>query len=163
MGQSGELRASDNEREETVELLRRHHYDGRLTSEEFEERADEAWRARFRSELFHALRELPGPQRSPVPQAPRFVQPSPGDGGATTALVLGIVACCLLVFSMGMLFPLIAPLGGTAWVVGRRARRRAPAGRRSSARAGEVLGAVATIASLTAMLGWLAIFMAAAV
>jgi hypothetical protein len=145
-------------------LLRRHHLDGRLTSTEFEERADEVYNARFHADLWTALRELPVPRpAAPAPPAPpHFVQPPPGAGNAGTALVLGAIACCLLLFSVGMLFPLIIPLGGTAWVLGRRAARDPAIGqRRGTARTGEILGMIATIASLTAFLGWTAIFLLA--
>lgn len=158
---AGMTRASDAEREEAAELLRRHHLEGRLTSTEFEERTDEVYNARLHSDLWTALRELPLPAPAPPPAPPQFVQPPPGSGNAGTALVLGVIACCLLLFSVGMLFPLILPLGGTAWVLGRRAVRDPAIGaRRGTARAGEILGMIATIASLTAFLGWTAIFLA---
>jgi len=45
------LRASDLEREHTVELLREYLLAGRLTIAEFEERLEEAWGARFVDDL----------------------------------------------------------------------------------------------------------------
>lgn len=56
---SDDLRASDSERDEVVELLREQAAAGRLTLTEFEERLDDVYSARTRSELQHALRELP--------------------------------------------------------------------------------------------------------
>jgi hypothetical protein len=60
------LRASDSEREHTVELLRRHSVDGRLTLEEFGERIGRAYDARTREELAELTRDLPD-ERSGVP------------------------------------------------------------------------------------------------
>jgi hypothetical protein len=50
---------SDADRERVVRDLTRHCGDGRLTLDELEERVGEAWAASTRSELLHALRELP--------------------------------------------------------------------------------------------------------
>src|SRR6185312_4608554 len=54
-----DYRVSDAERERVVARLRACHAEGRLTFEEFEERVDEAYRARSASALSLALRELP--------------------------------------------------------------------------------------------------------
>jgi len=53
------VRASDAEREHTVELLRRHSVDGRLTLEEFAGRIERAYEARTRDELEELTRDLP--------------------------------------------------------------------------------------------------------
>lgn len=53
------VRASDAEREQTVELLRTHAVDGRLTLEEYAERMDKAYAARTREELAVLERDLP--------------------------------------------------------------------------------------------------------
>ena len=44
-GAGSELRASDAERERSADALRRHHADGRLTTDEFEERTGRAYAA----------------------------------------------------------------------------------------------------------------------
>jgi hypothetical protein len=63
------LRASDSEREHTVELLRRHSIDGRLTLEEFAQRMSEAYEARTRDELDELVRDLPvEAEMSPAPR-----------------------------------------------------------------------------------------------
>ena len=54
-----DLRASDEERDRTVAELRRHLVDGRLTMEEFDQRADQALRARTRRDLVATTAELP--------------------------------------------------------------------------------------------------------
>jgi hypothetical protein len=135
------LLVSDREREYTVGLLRGHWLSGRLTAEEFEERVGEAWRARFASDLWHALRALPVERPAPAPRAK--------TGSAAASLVLGILALCLLVMSFGLLFLLSLPLSVTAWALGREARRTgAPNGR-----AGEAIGMAGTVAGLLLFAG----------
>jgi len=53
------LRVSDAERQQIVAELQEHCAQGRLTVEEFTERAEEALAARTQAELERALRELP--------------------------------------------------------------------------------------------------------
>jgi Domain of unknown function (DUF1707)/Cell wall-active antibiotics response 4TMS YvqF len=53
------IRASDADRQRTVELLRRHSVDGRLTLEEFAERMGLAYEAKTRDELERLTGDLP--------------------------------------------------------------------------------------------------------
>jgi hypothetical protein len=53
------VRASDADREGTVDLLRRHSVDGRLTLEEFAERMGLAYEAKTQDELEQLTRDLP--------------------------------------------------------------------------------------------------------
>jgi len=69
--QPPKLRASDADRERTVARLRRHHADGRLDLEEFNQRIDQAYAAKTVDELDHVMRDLP-PE---VP--PAWAPPSP--------------------------------------------------------------------------------------
>jgi hypothetical protein len=62
------LRASDADRERTVEQLRRHHADGRLDLEEFSERMERAYAAKTMAELDELMTDLP---RDTSPAAPR--------------------------------------------------------------------------------------------
>ncbi len=141
------LLVSDREREYTVGLLRGHWLSGRLTADEFEQRVDEAWRARFAADLWQALRALPVPV---PPMAPtRAAQSHSG----TASLVLGIVALCLFFFSFGFLFLLTLPLAITGWALGRAARRSGAAGGRGAAVAGEALGIAGTLLSLLPVAG----------
>jgi len=57
--QPPELRASDADREHAVERLRRHHADGRLDLEEFEQRMGQAYSAKTVAELDLLMRDLP--------------------------------------------------------------------------------------------------------
>lgn len=158
-------RASDAEREQTVEILREHHLAGRLTSEEFEDRADAAWHARFVPELWHTLRELPvGPAATP-PMRPRAKSAPTPSGRAIVALVLGLIAASLLVFTVGIAFPLALPVSVGAWVVGRRARLAAAdegpeRNSRGVALTGEVLGGVCTVTCLLIVVAVAALFTA---
>lgn len=54
-------RVSDAERQRVIDILRDETAAGRLSLDEFEERAAEAWATTTTSELEHVLRELPNP------------------------------------------------------------------------------------------------------
>ena len=70
---SGDLRASDAERERVAEALRRHHVDGRIDTDELQERLERCYAARTGGELAALLADLPGeaPPRRPYPPAGR--------------------------------------------------------------------------------------------
>ena len=84
------LRASDAERSATADVLRRHHADGRLDTDELEERIERCYAAKTRGELDALTADLPGPrQRRPSrPRPPRLPAPP--------ALLVGIVAIIAL-------------------------------------------------------------------
>lgn len=151
------IRASDEDRERTVAILREHWQAGRLTLAELEARCGEAWSARMISGLSHAVRDLPVfPARPPAPAA----EASPGAGGAVAGFVLGVVAACVLLLSFSLLSFVSVPISGTAWALGRRARRSGAAGsHRSLASAGEVLGVVGTILGGLAVAWWTAVML----
>jgi hypothetical protein len=54
------LRASDADREATADRLRQHHADGRIDSEEFQERLDRCYAAKTMGDLSELMRDLPG-------------------------------------------------------------------------------------------------------
>ncbi len=54
------LRASDADRDATANRLRQHHTDGRLDSEEFQQRLDTCFAAKTVGELAELTRDLPG-------------------------------------------------------------------------------------------------------
>jgi hypothetical protein len=62
-----ELRASDADRERVIGALHRHHADGRITSEELEERIGTVWATKYVSELGAVTADLP---ELPAPAAP---------------------------------------------------------------------------------------------
>jgi hypothetical protein len=64
------LRASDAERERAAETLRRHHADGRLTTDELEERTARAYAATTRGDLDQLFGDLPR-LRAPEDEQPQ--------------------------------------------------------------------------------------------
>jgi hypothetical protein len=146
------VRASDDDRERTVAILREHWQAGRLTLSEFEARCEEAWGARMVSGLWQAVRELPVPAPAGPPAR---AAASPHTGAAVSSFVLGVLGACVLLMSFGLFSVLSTPLSAVAWMLGRRARRGgATAGHRGLAVAGEVLGSVGTILGGLALAFW---------
>jgi len=94
------LRASDADRERFVEALRRHHADGRLTTEELAERTERAYAARTLGDLDALATDLPAlqpPARAPAwdPSAddvPRRMRPpGPRRAAAKTNLLRSVL------------------------------------------------------------------------
>jgi hypothetical protein len=98
-----DLRVSQEEREEVVELLRTQAGEGRLDLEELEERVEAALSARTRGDLDPLLADLPD-TRSPRRQS-----------GAVRAVALGSVAMALLPLLGGIAILAAAP-PAFAWV-----------------------------------------------
>ena len=67
------LRASDADRERVAEALRRHHVDGRIDTDELQERLERCYAARTGGDLAALLADLPGeaPPRPPYARAGR--------------------------------------------------------------------------------------------
>src|SRR3954454_13738627 len=80
------LRASDAERERVADALRRHHVDGRLDTEELQERLERCYAARTTGELAPLLADLPA-EREPG-RAPRAFAPWPGPPVVAVVLVV---------------------------------------------------------------------------
>ena len=73
-----EIRLGDAEREAAVSALGEHYAAGRLTKDEYDERADRAWAARYGSELTPLFQDLPAlqaPVDRPHPAAPAARRP----------------------------------------------------------------------------------------
>jgi uncharacterized membrane protein YccC len=95
------LRASDADRERFVEALRQHHVDGRLTAEELEERAEQAYAARTLGDLDALTTDLPPLQPPAVPPAgwdptapglpPRMRPPGPRRAAAKASLLRSVL------------------------------------------------------------------------
>ena len=144
-----EVRASDQDREQTVALLCHHWHAGRLSAEELEERVEEAWRARFVSGLWNAVRELPLEAPSPQRDAP------PGNGSAVAGFVTSLLAACLLVISFGTASIVTVPASTVGWGLGQRGRRSGTTGaHRGLARAGEIIGFLGVVFGVIALLLW---------
>jgi len=129
-----DLRASDADREETVEFLKRHYADGRLNSAELSTRVDAAYAAVGLSELDVLTRDLP--PLAPVPTGERPVEPRWRGGRVLAAslallgflaiaaalppelwamlLFLGLPVVMMLLFG---LLPFALPVLAVAWLV----------------------------------------------
>src|SRR3954466_2825921 len=84
------LRASDAERERVAEALRRHHVDGRLDTEELQERLERCYAARTTGDLAPLLADLPA---EPEPgRAPRAFSSWPAPPVLAVIVVLLAVA-----------------------------------------------------------------------
>ena len=149
-------KASDADRERTVALLREHWLAGRLTIEELEQRAGEAYGARAIAELWRAVRGLPVTVAR-RPSQPTATTPSPSAGRGVDSFVTGVAGLCLLLGSMGLLWVLSLPFSLCGWVLGRQARRRMAAGgyvrHASLATAGEVIGVIGTVLGAALLAG----------
>ncbi|HEX8157725.1 MAG TPA: DUF1707 domain-containing protein [Solirubrobacteraceae bacterium] len=140
------IRAGDDDRERTLDLLREHWLAGRLTLAEYEDRCDEVAQARFIGELEVAARELP----PPPPPGGLAVKPT----NAPVSCALGITSLVALPFSLGLMALLTLPMSITAWTMGHRARGRGTPANRSLARAGEVTGIIGAVLSVLALTAW---------
>jgi hypothetical protein len=99
---AGPIRIGDAERDQAVSVLSEHFVAGRLTQEEFEERSDQATRARYADDLSALFVDLPDPAasqpgpltwstgiRPPGPQ--RFRSGPPAFLWLAPALMVGLV------------------------------------------------------------------------
>jgi hypothetical protein len=97
---AAEIRASDADRDAVLSDLSEHFQAGRLTSEEFEDRAGRALAARTWGELRDLLRDLPstrpGP-RAPVAAASPAVRPERSSGRGTPAPMAVLAAIAIAV------------------------------------------------------------------
>jgi hypothetical protein len=83
MASDPRIRASDDDRERTVALLREHAAVGRLTVEEFNERLDKAYAAKTLGELDELMADLPAIDLYRLPDAslpPSYRRQVPGAG-----------------------------------------------------------------------------------
>ena len=118
----------------------------------------------------------PAPQFEPAPpeeeraaaapasaeRPPVFQTPSqPGNGAATTALVLGIIGMLLVVFTAGAGFLFSIPVSIAAWIAGLQGRKRVASGQTPAgdglAHAGVILGIVGVVLGVIGMIVWIAL------
>ena len=80
MAADPKIRASDEDRDRIVSLLREHHAAGRLTAEEVNERLDKAYAAKTMGELDELMVDLPAMDLYRLPDASlrRYGRPKPG-------------------------------------------------------------------------------------
>jgi hypothetical protein len=118
-----ELRISDEEREAAVAALGEHYAAGRLTKDEYDERAAVAFQARTASALRPLFVDLPGPHpfaAAPRTGAPRFGAPGFGAGagpmrppvaaGRRSGFRMPFMPLFLVLIGLSILF-------GTPWLI----------------------------------------------
>ena len=111
-----EVRIGDAEREAAVAALGEHYAAGRLTKEEYDERAGIAWSAKTNSALWPLFADLPRPLAAPRPARPAVQARSSSEHWAwwlmscVVLLFLGIVAVKLLTHFW------LLPLLGLLWL-----------------------------------------------
>ncbi|MDQ4049920.1 MAG: DUF1707 domain-containing protein [Actinomycetota bacterium] len=128
-----DIRASDGDREETVELLKRHYAAGRLSSTELSARVDDAYAAVGLLELEALTRDLPHLAPPPTRERPAFPGRLAGALIGVLVAVIGVLAIAsaipaelwamLLFFGlpivmMGLfvLLPVALPVLAMAWL-----------------------------------------------
>lgn len=95
------VRASDAEREQVAERLRRAHAEGRIDTAELEERVQRCYAAKTGSELDRLVADLPGPNRPGGRRGRR-----PGSGLAISPITVLVLLVAVLAFSSHGRFPL---------------------------------------------------------
>jgi hypothetical protein len=100
------LRASDADRERTAAALRRHHVDGRLDTDELQERLGRCYAARTMGELAALVADLPGDEPPASPRrAPRS---GPPLLGVALLVLVAFVVLSAAVHGHPGPFPLLA-------------------------------------------------------
>lgn len=111
-----QLRIGDAEREAALEALGEHFAAGRLTHEEYDERAQAVWTAKTRGDLAPMFADLPRPAAPPRPQQHR-------SGWRPPLLPLLVVLAGLIALSTVTHVPFFL-IGLIAWVLFFRRGRR---------------------------------------
>lgn len=121
---SGRSAVSDDDRDRAVRDLTKHCGDGRLTLDELEERIAEAYAASTKTDIEHALRELPSAPMAIVPPSKPPIRTKPSEApirttakrGAEIALrvhlyvYLSVIAFLVMIYSLTM-------FGGYFWPI----------------------------------------------
>jgi hypothetical protein len=113
---TGPLRIGDAERDQAVAVLSEHFVAGRLTQDEFEERSDQATRARYTDDLSPLFADLPDPAASqPGPRTwspgfrpgPQGLRPGPPPFlWLAAVLMVGLVVATVSLAAPGILWVL---------------------------------------------------------
>ena len=88
------IRASDADRERVTARLRDHYAEGRLTSEELDERTSAALNAKTFGDLRRVMADLPDPLLVPQGARARRACSRPGGPGSRTAAARDSSRCC---------------------------------------------------------------------
>ena len=109
-GAGAGLRASDAERERAAEVLRRHHADGRLTTDELEERTERAYAATNRGDLDELFADLPRLRAPEDERRPRRVWAWPPVAAVPVFAALVVIAVVTSAHFVWLAWPLMAVL-----------------------------------------------------
>ena len=92
----GPVRIGDAERDQAVSALGEHFAAGRLTREEFDERSDQAVRARYAADLAPLFDDLPSPEPAMPPRMVRRPGPPPPFFLLAPVLMVALVITAIL-------------------------------------------------------------------
>lgn len=138
------LRIGDTERDTAVTALGEHYAAGRLTKDEYDERTQHAWAARFDQDVQPLFADLPGDPRGQLATAPRRLSETSRSGARqgrrwskphpamlllpfmwlAPLVVVALVALVIVTGAPWLLFMLF-----WLWIFTGFGRRRHPAGR----------------------------------
>ena len=105
-GHYGNMRASTADRERTVDAIKAAFVEGRLTQEECEQRAGQAFSSRTYAELATLTADLPAsPLGTTLPQPPGYNPPAPSRP-------MNKLAVASLIFALMPVIPVLAVLTG---------------------------------------------------
>ena len=93
-GAGSGLRASDAEREHAAETLRRHHADGRLTTDALEQRTERAYAAKTEGDLDQLFADLPRLRAPETERRPRRLSVWPP--GVAIPILVALVAIAVV-------------------------------------------------------------------
>jgi DUF1707 SHOCT-like domain len=121
VGRDPDLRASDADREQVAERLRRGHGEGRLDLDEFQERLDRCYAAKTMGELAQLVRDLPRLEDRDE-QGWAWLRPSSWAlVGLTPILIVLLIAAAAMGHHVLWLW---LPIGFLVWRLSWRRRRR---------------------------------------
>jgi hypothetical protein len=123
MAAEPEIRASDAERERVATRLREHAAEGRLDVDELDERLQQAYTARTRSELERLTDDLPAPAPQPHPAPASAPQHRSWGVRERVGSYVGVMALLVLIWALtgaGSFWPIWPAIGwGIAILTGR--------------------------------------------
>jgi len=103
--ESATMRVSDADRAEIADLLARHYSDGRLDRAEFDQRLDQAMRARTKADLLAVLTDLPDVRTQAMPGAAVQSARPPAEASRpkrrTLSPLPGVILVIVLVLVLG--------------------------------------------------------------
>lgn len=129
VGRDPNLRASDADRERIAERLRKGHAEGRLDTDEFQERLERCYEAKTLGELGQLVRDLPREDELEQRRSPGPLRPRRWRLAHLVPILIAFVLVCAL--ASHHVFWLWIPLLFVFWRMSWWRRRRRWAGHRS--------------------------------